>query len=49
MTFCSFTDVEIDVPEFLDLTHLRAQGILPNEELLPAEGSNEQAKPGLTS
>lgn len=39
--FC-FSDVSIDILDELDLTHLRATGLQPNEEELP-EG--EQAAP----
>ena len=39
----SIIDVEVDVEEYLDLTSLRAQGILPGEELLPdGAGSTKQ-------
>lgn len=37
-------DVEIDVPDSLDLTHLKSPGILPGEELLPADDGGQEEK-----
>jgi hypothetical protein len=34
MIFC-FADVSIDMPDLLDISHLRARGLQPGEEELP--------------
>lgn len=33
--FLYFVDVSIDLPDFLDISHLRAKGLQPGEEELP--------------
>lgn len=39
-----YTDVVIDVPEELDLSHLRGRGLQPGEEELPeGEAPSDQA------
>jgi ubiquitin carboxyl-terminal hydrolase 5/13 len=36
-------DVEVNMPEVLDLTHLRAQGIQPGEQELPQEDTSQSS------
>ena len=45
--FC-FSDVSIDILDELDLTHLRATGLQPNEQELP-EGEQAAPAPGKLS
>lgn len=33
-----FSDVYIDVPDTIDITHMRSKGMQPGEELLPESG-----------
>ena len=35
-------DVFVEVPDTLDISHLRSKGLQPNEELLPEETGNSQ-------
>ena len=44
----SFSDVEVDFPDQLDLSELRGKGLQPGEEQLP-EGSGQTQEPGMGS
>ncbi|XP_031280057.1 ubiquitin carboxyl-terminal hydrolase 14-like [Pistacia vera] len=37
-------DVYIDVPDIIDITHMRSKGLQPGEELLPEGGSEDEAE-----
>jgi len=43
LTFYFFTDVYIDVPDTIDITHMRSKGLQPGEELLPEGGSGDDS------
>lgn len=34
----SVSDVYIDVPDIIDISHMRSKGLQPGEELLPETG-----------
>jgi len=38
LTVYFFADVYIDVPDTIDITHMRSYGVQPGEELLPEGG-----------
>ncbi|CAN1239303.1 Ubiquitin carboxyl-terminal hydrolase 14 [Linum grandiflorum] len=38
-------DVYIDVPDIIDISHMRSKGLQPGEEILPDSGPETEAKP----
>jgi ubiquitin carboxyl-terminal hydrolase 5/13 len=38
MVIISVSDVYIDVPDTIDISHMRSKGVQPGEELLPEGG-----------